>query len=466
MEVIDFSNNLLDGPIPSSLFHLPSLRYLFLQNNSLTGHISHFQFHKLRYLDLSNNLLDGPIPSSVSRLVNLRVLILSSNNKLIQEIPPSICELKSLQILDLSKNGLSGSIPYCLGSFKKLLVLGLGLNNFQGTIFTTFSEGNSLRYLNFNGNKFQGHIPKSITNCRYLEVLDLGSNKIEDTFPSFLGTLTELRVLILRFNKLHGSMQSPSTNFSFPKLRILDVSNNVLSGNLPSNFFKDLKAMMDVDSYMEYMMMKDYSYDYSARMILKGLEIELVKIQTTLTVIDLSGNKFTGEIPEAMWKLKALKQLNLSHNRLTGCILSSLGNLSNLESLDLSYNLLTGEIPIHLVDLTFLQILNLSYNQLEGPIPQGKQFNTFENSSYEGNLGLCGFPLSKSCNSGDIIKQLVPLPNLQEGDATGFGWKSVSIGFGCGLPFGFSMGYMTQTRRRRAWFVRLIQSVASTFKKV
>ncbi|KAF2314425.1 hypothetical protein GH714_026292 [Hevea brasiliensis] len=150
---------------------------------------------------------------------------------------------------------------------------------------------------NFNDKKFQGRIPKSITKCRHLELLDLGNNRIEDTFPSVLGTLPKLRVLILRVNKLHGSMQSPSTKLSFTKLRILDISNNVLNGNLPSKFFMNLKAMIDVDRDMEYMMMKYYYYDYSARMTWKGFEIELVKILTTITIIDLSGNKFTGKIP-------------------------------------------------------------------------------------------------------------------------------------------------------------------------
>ena len=66
----------------------------------------------------------------------------------------------------------------------------------------------------------------------------------------------------------------------------------------------------------------------------------------------------------------------------------SLGNLTNLEWLDLSSNKLVGEIPIQLADLTSLEILNLSKNCFYGQIPQGKQFKTFMNDSYSGNLGL------------------------------------------------------------------------------
>ncbi|GLT83652.1 hypothetical protein SLE2022_019290 [Rubroshorea leprosula] len=68
-------------------------------------------------------------------------------------------------------------------------------------------------------------------------------------------------------------------------------------------------------------------------------------ILTTFTSIDLSKNKFGGEIPELIGKLSYLKGHNLSHNNLTRPISPSLGNLKNLEWLDLSSNALVGKIP-------------------------------------------------------------------------------------------------------------------------
>ncbi|KDP44895.1 hypothetical protein JCGZ_01395 [Jatropha curcas] len=216
--------------------------------------------------------------------------------------------------------------------------------------------------------------------------------------------------------------------------------------------------MINVDQHMTYMGAPNDSYDYSVRLTWKGLEIELVKIQTLLTTINLSGNNFTGKIPKSVGQLKGLKQLNMSHNHLTGNIEPSIGNLTNLETLDLSSNNLTGRIPIQLATLTSLAVFSVSHNQLEGPIPTGSQFNTFDNSSYEGNTRLCGFPLQKACNSGE--RQQVTTPSGEEdsnSDENGLGWKSFFTGYAFGAVFGLAMGYLVFRTKKPTWLVKLIE---------
>ncbi|KAL9334513.1 hypothetical protein Peur_071694 [Populus x canadensis] len=462
LQYLYLSDNLFNGTIPSFLFALPSLYYLDLHNNNLIGNISELQHDSLRFLDLSNNHLHGAIPSSIFKQENLTALILASNSELTGEISSSICKLRFLQVLDLSNNSFRGSTPQCLGNFSSmLLVLHLGMNNLQGTIPSTFSKDNSLEYLNLNGNELEGKISSSIINCTLLQVLDLGNNKIEDTFPYFLETLPKLQILVLKSNKLQGFVKGPTAYNSFSKLRILDISNNDFSGPLPTGYFNSLEAMMASDQNMVYMGTINYTgYDYSIEMTWKGVEIEFTKIRSTIRVLDLSNNNFTGEIPKVIGKLKALQQLNLSHNSLTGHIQSSLGNLTNLESLDLSSNLLTGRIPTQLGGLTFLAILNLSHNQLEGPIPSGEQFNTFDASSFEGNLGLCGSQVLKKCY-GDEARSLPP-SSFDEGDDStlfgeGFGWKAVTMGYGCGFVFGVATGYVVFRTKKPSWFLRMVE---------
>ncbi|XP_061956381.1 receptor-like protein 9DC3 isoform X2 [Populus nigra] len=451
------------GRIPDFLGNLTLLENLGLSSNQLVGPIpSQISTRSLKLFNLGNNHLHGPIPSSIFKQENLEALALASNNKLTGEISSSICKLKFLRLLDLSNNNLSGFIPQCLGNFSNSLsILNLGMNNLQGTIFSPFSKGNNLGYLNLNGNELEGKIPLSIINCTMLEILDLGNNKIEDTFPYFLEMLPELHVLVLKSNKLQGFVNGPIANNSFSKLRIFDISSNNLSGSLPTGYFNSLEAMMISDQNSFYMMARNYSdYAYSIKVTWKGFDIEFARIQSALRILDFSNNNFIGEISKVIGKLKALQQLNLSHNSLTGHIQSSLGMLTYLESLDLSSNLLTGRIPVQLADLTFLGVLNLSHNHLEGPMPIGKQFNTFNASSFEGNLGLCGFPMPKECNSDEAPPSQPS--NFHDGDDSkffgeGFGWKAVAIGYGCGFVFGVTMGYVVFRTRKPAWFLKVVE---------
>ena len=183
------------------------------------------------------------------------------------------------------------------------------------------------------------------------------------------------------------------------------------------------------------------------------------RVLTILTSIDFSNNSFRGEMPKIIGRLKSLKGLNFSYNNLTGYIPSSIGNLTNLECLDLSFNKLGGEIPSRLVDLTSLEVLKLSHNQLKGRIPSGNQFNTFTNDSYTENLGLCGFPLSRTCDNHKAKQP--PPPTLQQDEnlehENGFCWQAVSIGYACGTIFGMFMGYLMFKIGKPKCLVRMVK---------
>ncbi|CAL5328348.1 unnamed protein product [Camellia sinensis] len=435
------------------MFNISSLSHLLLGSNRLNGQLQEFPNNSLQLLDLSINELSGPIPP----LVVTNFLI--SHNKF-TEIPSAICNVSSIEILDLSHNSLSGVIPQCLGNFSNVLsVLDLRKNNFHGSIPTSFAEGNQLKTIDLNGNQLEGKVPRSLATCRHLEVLDFGNNNINDTFPYWLETLPELQVLVFQSNKFHSPMGSSKTQLPFPKLRILDLSHNEFSGFLPTTYFKHFKAMRIINESVGLRYMGESYYHDSVTIMVKGLEIELPRILTIFTTIDLSHNKFSGEIPNVIGKLYALRLLNLSHNNLVGNIPPSLGNLCSLESLDLSSNQLSGKIPSQLTSLTFLGVLNFSENHLEDRIPRGNQFETFDNSSYNGNLALCGFLLSKECE--DNKTPLHPTPMLHKKDdptfAHGFSWKVVQMGYGCGMVLGLVMGYIMFLIGKPKWFVRIAE---------
>ncbi|KAK3423946.1 hypothetical protein EUGRSUZ_F00702 [Eucalyptus grandis] len=442
---LNLQSNKFYGRINLTAFRLsfPILQSLSISNNNFTGRWPRkfFSNTSLVVIDLSNNKFGGPIP--LPSPITFYYAIAS--NKITGKVPSMICNFAKLEIIDLSNNSLTSSLPRCLANFSTILsVLNLRMNYLEGTIPQSFSFRSRLMTLDLSQNQFDGTLPRSLVKCRYLEVLDLGDNQIEDTFPRWLGTLQELKVLVLRSNNLKGLWDIPKGAHLFPKLHILDFSNNNFSGALPADLIMNLRSMMngengqDKSLYMTRHLgqrsIQPKLYENSVIVMMKGLETELVKILTFLTIIDLSHNSFQGHIPEVIGHLHSLIGLNLSHNHLTDSIPMTLGNLTNLGWLDLSSNKLGGAIPRELGDLASLGYLNLSKNQLIGRIPQDKQLSTFSSNSFCGNPGLCGTPLLEAC-PGDAQ---TPPPSSsssfdRKGQESWFKHKTIWIGYASGI---------------------------------
>ncbi|CAL8165730.1 unnamed protein product [Prunus armeniaca] len=199
-------------------------------------------------------------------------------------------------------------------------------------------------------------------------------------------------------------------------LQIVDIAHNNFSGEIPGRYLRTWRAMMPhkddaMSNHFRFEVLKfsEVYFQDAITVTNKGLEMELVKILTVFTSIDMSCNKFNGSIPGELGELKSLYGLNLSNNALTGTIPSSLGNLEQLESLDLSKNSLSGPIPQEVGGLTFLSFLDLSNNQLVGQIPVSTQISTFPAASFAGNKRLWGPPLTVDNKAG-----LSPPPALME----------------------------------------------------
>ncbi|KAL8205374.1 hypothetical protein R6Q57_008925 [Mikania cordata] len=448
-----FGNN-IEGLVPNWIWNnsQDTLETLSLEDNFITGFHQQPRFLswiRLKIFDMSDNQLQGRLPIPPETIVFYDV----SYNNLTGDIPPSICELKSLQFLGLSSNNMSGTLPPCLGNLNNSLVgLDLKRNNFHGPMMSTCKHGSLLKKIDLSENRFTDQVSKSLANCTNLEFLSLADNSFEDFFPLWLGTLPKLQVLLLSSNKFYGTIESLSTvNSPFLKLRVIDISNNYFGGQLPYNLFQTWDAMKSVYAGESSGMLYTFTtpegtyffFLYMMSLTSKGVKREYNTVLNIFKAIDLSCNSFEGQIPQSLQDLHGLESLNLSNNLFTGRILPSLGSLKNLESLDLSQNKLTGEIPQQFLQLGFLAILNVSFNHLEGRIPQGKQFNTFENNSYLGNPRLCGKPLTKECEDLKVPTTLSPTrgseyESLLPSDT--IDWVVIVLGVGCGLVIGIIIG--------------------------
>lgn len=469
LESLFLDGNQIEGLIPEWVWNKSreSMDSLWLAENLITG----FEYNpvvlpwaRLRLLDISVNMFQGSLPVPPPSTLAYD----ASGNRMTGEISPLICQMNSLYTLELSDNSLGGKIPSCLGNFSnKLMRINLEGNNFFGTIPEISSQG--LRMVDLSWNQFEGKIPRSLANCTLLQLLNLGNNQIDDSFPLWLGTLPELQVLILRSNKFHGIIENHTTNSEFPKLRIIDLYNNSFAGNLPLEHFKNCDAMkFEVDklSYLNITVLPSIAgwtvtLDFSITITNKGVKLLYEKVSNMVTFIDLSSNNFTGKIPDSISSFTNLHFLNLSSNGLNGAIPAFIGNLTALESFDISRNEFTGKIPQELAGLRFLSIFNVSYNNLTGPIPHGKQFDSFQNDSYMGNMGLCGPPLSTNCG-----EEQTPLSSKEEDDGDSL-WSAVdviiiSIGFGSGLIVGIIYGDKLATKCYKYIIIRFLSKLMKT----
>ncbi|KAK6792979.1 hypothetical protein RDI58_012060 [Solanum bulbocastanum] len=239
---------------------------------------------------------------------------------------PNSFTLPHLEILDMSYNSLSGSIPNSFSNLTRLRRLSLSKNSFTGPITSSIGSLFRLQELFLDNNKFTGSIPKSFNGLINLNRFELQQNNISGELPN-LNQLRNLISLDLSNNRLAGNFFTVNLPDSMIEL---SVRNNYLHGEFPLNF-EELKF---------------------------------------LQVLDLSHNLLSGRIPAVLFHHSSLQQLTLSYNNFTFLQEpEDLGLRSKLIAIDLSYNNLHGLLPAFMASMPELSVLNLEHNKFNGVIP-------------------------------------------------------------------------------------------------
>ncbi|XP_076886207.1 uncharacterized protein LOC143535997 [Bidens hawaiensis] len=314
----------------------------------------------------SHNLNFSRKLSSIKHLV--------SQNYFIDQLPSLLLNMTSLAFLDLSYNDLSKTLSFenlliMIPFVSELHLLGCNIQNINlSPNNLNVSAHSNIRHMDLSLNEIEGRFPIFLTNMSSLLFLDLSDNLLNSSIPVMPNILKldisgnnlmqiddvgiwrhcHLKELIVSRNILEGEMIGPSTNISkcsHNALEILYLDRNALRCSIPKSLGR-LANLRD---------------------------------------LDLSFNKLTGPIPEAVGKLKSLQRLTgkiprclwnmslnvmlLGSNRLSGVIPSPLGCNLSLRWLQLNGNNFKGEPPRAFGCFEELLALDLGENKISGNIP-------------------------------------------------------------------------------------------------
>ena len=265
-----------------------------------TGHIVKldlrtrvYVFGGLRANDYASEPLHAPeIDSCLVELKHLEYLDLSGNDYNQSRVPNFFGSFERLRYLNLSYAGLGGRIPLQIGNLTSLQVLDLSSYYFPSSQlyadgFQWLSSFPSLQHLNMDG----------VDLSKALDMMEV------------LSTLPSLKLLSSR----HCGIQNIHFRHSYvnsmflPSVQFLDVSNNMLVGEIPDS----------------------------------------LQNMTALRELVLSYNKFNSTVPLWLVNSKSLVHLDLSRNafdNIEGGLLSLLNNACSLKSLDLSWNSMSDDL--------------------------------------------------------------------------------------------------------------------------
>lgn len=275
----------LSADVDLSVFsNLTMLVKLSMSNNSISGKLPDNlgDFKSLEYMDVSDNRFFSSLPSDIGKLASIKNLSLAGNN-FSGPIPDTISELGSIRSLDMSRNSLSGPLPSALTRLAGLVYLNLSLNGFTRSIPKGFELMTDLDVLDLHGNMLDGRFDPEFLMLTSASHIDLSGNLLASDSKEqqrfFAGIAPSVKYLNLSHNQMTGSLVGGGMAQALGSLKVLDLSYNLFSGELPAfNFVYDLQ------------------------------------------VLKLGNNRFTGAIPNNLLKGDSLvlTELDLSGNNLSG----------------------------------------------------------------------------------------------------------------------------------------------------
>ncbi|XP_077251090.1 putative LRR receptor-like serine/threonine-protein kinase At1g07650 isoform X2 [Tasmannia lanceolata] len=286
-------------------------------------------------------------------------------------LPPELVRLPFLQILDLSRNFLNGTIPPQWGTMQLVNVSLLG-NRLSGPIPKELGNITTLRSLNLEANRFSGSLPQELGKLVNIERIQICSNEFTGELPATLANLINLKDFRIMDNRFTGKIPDFIQNWT--QLEKLAIQGSGLQGPIPSGI-----------SFLENL------YDLRIGDINgPSLGFPPLSKMTGMRTLILRNCNLSGAIPDYIGTMTKLKTLDLTFNKLTGNIPSNFGNLQKSDFMYFTSNLLTGPVPdwMHKGDNIDLSYNNFTWRSTGLSDCQQGNVNLFESSSAGSTTGV------------------------------------------------------------------------------
>ncbi|KAF2644940.1 L domain-like protein [Massarina eburnea CBS 473.64] len=333
LQNLQLANNSLTSLCESDTILLPALKYLDLSGNRLSALPDMSSWTSLATLLMGNNKLNM-LPEGFLSLKALRAADFTANdlNKLDEKIalmegldnltlaanPLRERKFLSMTTADIKRDLLSRVQPELLGDQDDCEEIGgndqaktlpdgwkltpsgtldlsfQNLTELDDESVATLAETNDIRQLYLASN-YLTEIPTITLQLSFLSVLDLSKNNVTTALAEPV-ELAKLRELRLRGNKMQ-SLDSITSLLSAPKLIQLDVSNNRISGTLPTmrDFFPELTSFLASDNAISEVPAESLAGLKTVNLSnndITRLEPDIGRYRGTLTSFEVDGNRF------------------------------------------------------------------------------------------------------------------------------------------------------------------------------
>ncbi|GLT68957.1 hypothetical protein SLA2020_411470 [Shorea laevis] len=390
LEVLDLSFNLFNNSVLSFVNKFSNLKSLNIEHNNLRGLVDVTKFDALRCLEelqMSYNKLNQFVSTNANTSFSkLKTLYLDEISPKESSVPAqlSLEAFPSLKRLYLTYNHHLNQTMFIQTSqvLSNLEELFLDHSFLSINFLQNIGALTSLRSISLRNCQFTGTLPtQGWCDLKNLEEIDLSGNELVGILPSCLANLTSLRLLDISQNLFTGNVAS-SPLINLIMLRYLSISTNKFQ--VPDSFksfanhsnlkvfFSDFNQLVPEHDQVQTRVPKFQPRVLSLSNCKANEELtkppSLLYYLYDLRYVDLSFDQFMGALPYWLFENNTrLKVAIMKNNSFMGSFhLPSQPNLDVWE-IDISNNQIQGEISLNIsMIFPYLTWLSLSGNGFGG----------------------------------------------------------------------------------------------------